>query len=221
MPPHSVYVEPFFGSGQVFHRKRKAANSVLIDRNPEVLRLLPDDEEQSGVEVIMGDALDWLPALNDRIVVNHSGERIGKFLDNAVIYCDPPYVLSTRKERLYYEHEMSDADHSALLSTLKALKCRVLLSGYDCALYSSQLQDWRCIRYRTRTRGKTVTECLWCNFPEPEELHDWRYAGHNFRQRTALSRLKRRWLGKLERMKPRQRGYVLNAIEETYFRAAG
>lgn len=31
MPPHSVYVEPFFGSGAIFFKKRPAARSILID----------------------------------------------------------------------------------------------------------------------------------------------------------------------------------------------
>lgn len=34
MPPHSIYVEPFFGSGQIFWHKRRAASSILIDRLP-------------------------------------------------------------------------------------------------------------------------------------------------------------------------------------------
>ena len=37
MPPHSVYVEPFFGSGQIFHRKRRSPSSILIDCNPRVI----------------------------------------------------------------------------------------------------------------------------------------------------------------------------------------
>lgn len=201
MPPHSVYVEPFFGSGQVFHRKRPARQSVLMDRNPRCLEKIA---QTPAVRPLLGKAQELLPSIY--------------LPTDAVVYCDPPYPLDTRQGRLYYgDFEMSDDDHSALLSVLRALKCRVLISSYENAIYSSQLQSWRCLRYRTRTRGRTVTECLWCNFPEPAELHDWRFAGHNFRQRTALTRLKRRWLAKLERMKPRQRGYVLDAIEQTYF----
>lgn len=200
MRPHSVYVEAFYGSGQVYHRKRAAKQSVLIDRNPKCLDQIV---QTPAVRPLLGKAQELLPHIY--------------LPSDAVVYCDPPYPLDTRQGRLYYgEFEMTDADHSALLLTLKALKCDVLISSYDNPIYTAALKDWRCLRYRTRTRGKTVTECLWCNFPEPDLLHDWRYAGNNFRQRTSLSRLKRRWLGKLERMKPRQRGYVLNAIKESY-----
>jgi len=137
---------------------------------------------------------------------------------DTVIYCDPPYVYGTRahQRRFYYDHEMTDADHSLLLSVLKGLQCHVLLSGYPSELYSSQLQDWRCCSYQAITRGGKRTECLWCNFEQPEELHDWRYAGSNFRQRCALKRLATRWLARLDGMDARQRGYVLDAVHQRY-----
>ena len=52
------------------------------------------------------------------------------------------------------------------------------------------------------------------NFPEPEELHDWRFAGNTFRQRLGLKRLAARWLARLDAMPARKRGYVLNAIAQ-------
>jgi DNA adenine methylase len=57
-----------------------------------------------------------------------------------------------------------------------------------------------------------VQECLWMNFPEPTELHDWRFAGRNFRERCALKRLATRWMARLDDMPPRKRGYVMNAL---------
>jgi DNA adenine methylase len=199
MPPHSVYVEPFFGSGQVFWRKRRAESSILIDRSRASIARIG---AEAGVNAICADALQCLPAL------------IPALPADAVIYCDPPYLLSTRRGRVYYTYEMSDHHHESLLALLQEARCRVLVSGYPSAIYSSALQTWRCITYRTRTRGRTVTECLWCNYPEPDELHDWRYAGQNFRQRLYLKRLAARWLSKLKRMQPRKRGYVLHAIQE-------
>ena len=62
---------------------------------------------------------------------------------------------------------------------------------------------------------------LWCNFPEPDDLHDWNYAGKNFRQRLALKRLAARWLARLEGMPARKRGYVLNEIQQHHFQRCG
>ncbi len=202
MPPHSVYVEPFFGSGQVFWRKRRAADSIVMDKNPD---LLLKAGAEPRVKAFVGDALFRLATLTLTLPAE------------TVVYCDPPYLLSSRARpgRIYYgENEMSDAAHERLLKILNDFHCRVLLSGYPSALYSSHLRDWRCLTYRTRTRGRTVTECLWCNFPEPDDLHDWRYAGHNFRERLYLRRLRQRWLAKLDAMPPRKRNFVLFAIEQ-------
>jgi len=199
MPPHDLYVEAFFGSGQVFWRKRRAERSIIIDR---LAAAIAKAGAEAGVSAICGDAISILPTL-----------RLGP---EALLYCDPPYVLSTRKERIYYEHEMTDRAHASLLTLLQGMECRVLLSGYPSELYGRELQNWRCLRYRTRTRGRTVTECLWCNFHEPVELHDWRYAGKNFRERCSLKRLATRWLARLEAMPARKRGYVLDAVDQRW-----
>jgi DNA adenine methylase len=199
MPPHSTYVEAFFGSGQVFWRKRRAAASIVIDRVPG---LLAKADAETGVRAMCGDAISLLRALHEN----------DDLRPDTVIYCDPPYLLETRQGRLYYEFELSSDDHSRLLALLQALPYRILLSGYPSELYGAALRDWRCLSYRTRTRGRTVTECLWCNFPEPAELHDWRYVGRNFRERLSLKRLAARWLARLERMPARKRGYLMHAV---------
>jgi DNA adenine methylase len=199
MPPHDVYVEPFFGSGQIFWRKRPAQASIVIDRVPGCTA---EAGATAGVRAICGDAISILPTLGPLLA------------SEALIYCDPPYLLQTRQGRRYYEHELADSDHAALLSVLTKVACRVMISGYPSALYAAELRNWRCIEYRTRTRGKTVRECLWCNFPEPAELHDWRYAGGSFRERLSFKRLAERWLSRLQRMSPRQRGFLLAMISQ-------
>jgi site-specific DNA-adenine methylase len=211
MPPHSLYVEPFFGSGQIFHRKRRSLFSYLVDIDPAAIAKVGAVGITSGVTAICGDALKILPTL--------------PVDSKTVIYCDPPYLLSTRKGRRYYKNELTNHDHATLVALLQALPCYVLLSGYPSQLYSSRLHGWRCLEYQTMTRGGQRRECLWCNFPEPEELHDWRFAGFNFRQRFGLKRFVRRWLARIERMPARRRGYVLhelgNAIAQRHGRSSG
>jgi len=137
-----------------------------------------------------------------------------------VVYCDPPYLLSTRTSRHRYAHEFgSDQEHTALLTLLQGLKCRVLLSGYPSRLYDEMLAGWRCIAYRTRTRGRTLTECLWFNFPEPTELHDYRFVGSGYRERLMLKRRVTRLALKLDDLAPRHRGFVLDAIRQRYFQS--
>jgi DNA adenine methylase len=200
MPPHPVYVEAFAGSGTVLRAKRPAAQSIAIERDPRVCAALAA-AVGGAVKVLHGDALTLLPTLD--------------LPPEAVVYCDPPYLAETRAERLLYDFEFATAqEHASLLALLQRLPCRVLLSGYPSPLYAERLAGWRCLSYRTRTRGKTVTECLWCNFPEPEELHDWRFAGRSFRERLALRRMAERWLARLDALPARKRGFLTHAISQ-------
>lgn len=210
MRPHSVYVEAFLGTGEIFKRKRRAMTNVLFDVSLDLTTRIGAD---AGVIAKCGDALDLLPGLELWLPLD------------TVIYCDPPYPLGSRndKGRRYYTdllvpgcREMTDAQHEQLLSLLKMFKCDVLISTMPNEIYSSQLTAprWRCIEYQTRTRGATITEQLWCNFPEPDELHDWRFAGRDFRERWRLTKLVRRTIAKLEAMNKRERGYVLDAISQ-------
>jgi len=210
MPAHSFYGEPFYGSGQVFERKFPAAENVIIDADPDVIKKFtripaPFSTLKASVatRAICGDAISILPTLT--------------LPDDAVIYCDPPYLLSTRTSRHRYKFEMTEEQHETLLTILQDLNCRVMISGYPSTLYSARLKAWRCISYRTRTRGRTLTECLWCNFPEPTELHDWRFAGRDFRERLKLKRQAARWLSRVDAMPPLQKGFLLHAIEQRHF----
>jgi len=208
MPPHSLYIEPFFGSGQIFFRKIPAAASVIIDADPNAISGVKHRQSSPkmtipGLRVICGDALRELAALKPTLV------------QSAVIYADPPYLFSTRTSRHRYAHEFGrDDQHAALLALLQTMPCRVLLSGYPSKLYAQKLKAWRCISYQTRTRGRTLTECLWCNFPEPTELHDWRFIGKGFRERLTLKRFAARFLARLDRMPELKRNFVLSLIHQ-------
>jgi hypothetical protein len=132
-----------------------------------------------------------------------------------LVYCDPPYMRETRSSGRLYEHEMSDLDHQRLLRWAIATPCRVMISGYWSKLYGSTLRKWRCSRFQAMTRGGLAEECVWANFPEPDELHDYRYLGEGFRERERIKRKKSRWMARLQRMPLLERRCLLSAIAET------
>jgi len=201
MLPHRTYVEAFCGEGWVYRHKLPAEQSILIDLSPS--SWLTMEGQKPACIVRFDDALKVLPELD--------------LDDSALVYCDPPYLMSERAGRIYYRHEFYLREHRRLLKILRGLKCMVLLSGLPSQLYREELFDWRCVRYTARTRGKTYTECLWANYAEPcRFLHDWRYAGKNFRQRQAFRRLADRWLARLEAMDARKQGYLLHRLQERY-----
>lgn len=139
------------------------------------------------------------------------------FTGEELVYCDPPYVLSTRRSaRSRYAYEMTDDHHGQLLEVVKALPCRVMVSGYWSKLYAEQLGDWTSVKYQAMTRGgRPATEFVWFNFERPVELHDCRYLGGNFRERQNVKRKQQRWADRLRRMDPAERMALLSAIAAT------
>jgi hypothetical protein len=132
------------------------------------------------------------------------------------VYCDPPYVLSTRTGRQYRD-EMTDEQHAGLLDTIKGLPCMVMVSGYWTALYAEALRDWHVTSFQAMTRaGRMATEYLWCNYPAPTALHDYRYLGEDFRERERIKRKKQRWVNRLQTMPMLERQALLGAIAEAW-----
>lgn len=90
---------------------------------------------------------------------------------DCLLYVDPPYLLSTRKQR-YYNVEMTDEkDHTELLEVLKCHKGPVLLSGYDSELYKDMLRDWNFTEFETKAeQGKKRVEIIWTNFSQNKQI---------------------------------------------------
>jgi hypothetical protein len=203
IPPHTLYIEPFLGSGAILRRKRPAAASIAIDLDPGAIAKLCD-ELPPGCTFILGDALRWL-------------EQKGPTLPaTAFVYADPPYLICTRRSHHWYRHEFGSVfEHELLLEILVRLPCPVMLSGYPSDLYRKRLVDWRVDRFEAMTSGGTpATECLWMNYPEPRELHDYRYLGKDFREREKFARQRRRWITRLAAMDRFQRLALAAAIAE-------
>lgn len=204
MPPHSIYVEPFLGSGAILRLKKPApAGSIAIDIDAEIISGFPSNSIPN-LTLLHGDATTWL-------------KDAGNLPWSALIYLDPPYLLSSRSSsRQIYRYEFCmPSEHSHLLDLITPLDCMVMISGYYSQLYADRLSSWRLVQFPAQTRGgRTATECVWCNFPEPFELHDYRYLGSNFRERERIKRKKTRWVNKLKHMPPLERHALAAAIAE-------
>ncbi len=125
-------------------------------------------------------AIDLLPQIIARlkrvqIICQSAFEAIPRFdHPEGLIYCDPPYVQSTRDphSRSVYRHEMSDEEHRRLAALLRRCKAAVVVSGYPSPLYRDLYRSWRCVSRRVANhaaggRAKSrKTECLWMNFSQ-------------------------------------------------------
>lgn len=95
---------------------------------------------------------------------------------DVLIYADPPYLLSTRKQK-QYQVEMGGADqHKELLAALLDHPGPVILSGYESELYNDTLQGWVKLHMSAQAEnGAPRMETLWLNYePQVMQLCSWR-----------------------------------------------
>lgn len=212
MPPHRVYVEPFFGSGQIFYAKKPADVSIVIDRDEGLMRchaeLAPG---RPGTTYMVGDAVQLLPSL--------------KLTRQDLVYADPPYpgaaLTTPQKRNPYYRHDLTAEQHARLLVVLKALPCNVILSGYSCELYERELAGWHRIDYRIGTHAGGRVESAWCNFTPYLAMHDVRFVGRDFRERERIKRKRGRWVSRFKAMPPAERNVIAEALREAEASIAG
>ncbi len=128
-------------------------------------------------------AIEGLPATIDRlrrvqILCQSAFDAIPRFdHPDALIYCDPPYVHSTRGEgaRRVYHAEMSDDEHICLAALLRKCKAAVAISGYESTLYCDLYDGWRKVVFdiaNHAAKGKSKArerECLWMNYEAATE----------------------------------------------------
>jgi site-specific DNA-adenine methylase len=201
MPPHEVYIETHLGGGSVLRHKKPALRSIGIDCDEKVINAWKRQPEIE-CELIHGRAEDYLASC--------------QFNGQELVYADPPYVPSTRRREKVYSCDYSISDHESLLNRLKVLPCKVMISGYENALYEQLLSTWNTITFDAMTHTGIRKETVWFNFESPVQLHDSRYIGMNFRHRQTVKRRIQRWKCKLSEMDPVERHALIHWLDETY-----
>jgi DNA adenine methylase len=123
-------------------------------------------------------AIEHLPEIIDRIrrvqiLCQSAFDAIPRFdHPEGLIYCDPPYVHSTREQnsRMVYHAEMSDEEHRELAHLLGTCKAKVIVSGYPSPLYDELYAGWHSDTFDIANHaagGKEKSreeERLWMNF---------------------------------------------------------
>lgn len=197
IPPHRVYIETHLGSGAIMRHKRPAETNIGIDIDEGVLQAWKGSLD---VQLVRADASAFLAGY--------------PFKGDEFVYADPPYLAATRRsDRSQYRHDYTDAQHMELLESLLRLPCHVMISGYWSDVYARYLAGWRTLSFGAQTRsGESAEEWVWMNYPEPVELHDYRYLGDSFRDRERIRRKIVRWQARLDRLPSLERRAVLAAL---------
>lgn len=212
VPPHHTRIDACMGSGALLRLMRPAALNIGIDPDRRAIQMvraatamMPVEYPGSRFRFVCADALAWL--------------RSYKWRGGEFVYFDPPYLMETRaSSRPIYRFEWTDEQHRDFLKLITGelpAGVNVMVSGYHSDLYAEALATWRRFEFEAMTRaGSTATEVVWCNYPEPFELHDYRFLGSDYRKREDLKRKKLRWVARLRRMSPLERGALLDAIAQ-------
>ncbi len=87
--------------------------------------------------------------------------------ENNLLYCDPPYLGSTRRHN-YRVEMLSEVQHRELGEALRGCRATVVLSGYHSGLYDEMYGDWFRVELDATTSQGSVqgierTEVLWSN----------------------------------------------------------
>lgn len=127
-------------------------------------------------------AIEGLPAVHDRlkrvVILNAEATKIMLQQDgpDTLFCCDPPYLPTTRTAPDVYAHEMTVEQHVEFLCVCNQLKGKVLVSGYRCDLYDTQLADWTRHDFELPNNAaggeskRRMVECVWCNFATKEAV---------------------------------------------------
>jgi DNA adenine methylase len=92
--------------------------------------------------------------------------------EDALFYCDPPYVHDSRGDTNSYGFEMTNQDHRELAEGLRACEGKVAVSGYKSELYEEVFEDygWNRVDAEEKTMHTTKDdrqESLWLNYDPP------------------------------------------------------
>ena len=202
IPPHEVYIETHLGGGAVMRHKKPAKQNIGIDIDAQVIAQWENMPTWTDICCLYCQSA-------------HDFLQHYAITGDEVVYCDPPYVRSTRRGGKIYRYEYSDKDHHDLLNLIRTLPCKVLVSGYWNALYEDALSGWNKQCFTARTQAGTAEECIWFNYPEPTILHDHRYLGNNFREREKIRRRTENLKRKIASLSAGERHEILSWITTT------
>lgn len=116
---------------------------------------------------------ETIERLKNVLIENRTWQNIVERFDtpHTFFYLDPPYVLSTRLSKSKYAHEMTDADHEALIERIQTLTGKVLLSGYHNPIYDKlgwKYEEFDVFCNSSAKPGDRRTEVLWRNYDLPQ-----------------------------------------------------
>lgn len=201
-PAHDIYIEVCAGSGAIIRNKVAARQNIAIELDAAAIAKY---DYGAGVTVVNADALQWLR--KQPWLFMQADKRV-------LVYADPPYPRFIRRSsKDLYKYEWTDEQHKEFLRLACSMKVAIVISTYANDMYDELLPGWRKVYFPGTSHVGKTWECLYCNFQEPEELHQYNYLGDNFRERQRIRDKIKRHVSRLMQLPARERNAILNALQ--------
>lgn len=224
IPRHRILISAFAGHCGIVRNIKPAEHTIVIDPDPEVCQWWADwrrSPKGRALEIHNCDSIEWLrfrfglTEYSDAPGRDSAGRAVRSHdTADTFIFADPPYVLSERSHGKQYAHELCDDGHERLLGVLLDISpsaAAVMICGYRSRIYK-WVDHWRSIDHRVPTRGGLQDERIWMNYPDTDNLHDFRYIGNTRRQRERIRRRQINWRKQLNAMAVQERAAMLEVL---------
>ncbi len=207
--PHDSFITGFLGHCGITRIKKPASVTVGIELDKKVYdtwsKLMSDNQNHplmKNLTICHGAFLDLI-------------DNWIKQLNNPFVYLDPPYPKQSRKsQKDLYNCEMTKEDHDQLLNWCVGQNVPIAISTYPNPQYADWLSQWRSITYNAKTRKGTVKEMLYMNYPEPQQLHDYRFIGKDYREREKFKRRCKSMMRKFKQLTPLEQAMLQQQMED-------
>lgn len=164
--------------------------------------------------------IQGINAINQNCItfINHYLQIIPLFnstsYNDIFIFLDPPYLKAVRtgNKDLYRYTMDSEQEHEKLLEAALTWPVKIMFTHYPSDLYDRILKNWRTKDIKAMSHTGLRTERLYMNYPEPDELHDYRYIGNDFRERELYKKMRTNMVNKFKRMSQLERNMVINSL---------
>ena len=182
VPDSKRYFSFFFGSGGLELSQSFNDTSWIIAEKDQALRLKASTMDH----VVYNDYQD--------IVANFD------FTSDDFVFCDPPYLLNTRKSgRKYYKNEFNLEDHKKFLNIIKNCKAKVMITHPFCDLYDSFLTDWYKIDFTYMSQSGWFEDGIYLNYLSCSvALKSYKYLGCDRTERQMIKRKRENFCKKFE-----------------------
>lgn len=207
IPPHQIFISGFAGNCGVLANKLPAAMAnIAVDIDGKVSNAW---QKIPSITTINYDCISFMNEYLKFTMLFDSDRFRDIFL-----FLDPPYLKEVRagSKNLYrFTMDTSEA-HEKLLTAALTWPVKIMFTHYPCELYDRILKNWRIKDIKAMSHIGLRTERLYMNYSEPDQLHDYRYLGEDFRERELYKKMRSNIVNKFKRMNSLERNMIINAL---------